>query len=167
MGLTHKFPSVVNITQEVGFDDIQMDDDSLNDGDSVDYRVSLETVFSLYTKLRFSYDHNVKNASLRSEYAQYDANTASLGISHAINPKTSAFFDYSYEWQDFSSSDRLPGQANVDRETDIHSLGLTLSRKLNNWLTADASYNYTKRDTDFAREGYTDNKLSVAVTAKY
>ena len=76
-------------------------------------------------------------------------------------------FDYSFEKQSFDSSDRTAGQSDVDRKTDIHKIRFTVSKKLKSWLSMDYQYNYTKRKTDFAAEGYVDNKFSVALTARY
>ena len=166
-GLTKKFNSLLNLTQEFGFENVRMEENGNASSNNADSRTSLETTFSIYTKLKVSYDHNVNYPSLRSDYAQYKANTASLGVIHAINPKTSLAFDYSYTRQAFNGGDALIGKTKEDRDTFIQTLGTTLTRKLPNGVALDFKYSYNKRDTDFAAEGYTDNKVSVALTAKY
>lgn len=167
VGLTEKAIGIFNFTQEVGFENINMTDSANADDRNVDWKFSWETVFSIYTKLRLSFDYNTRNASLRRQYTQYGSNLATLSLTHAINPKTYLLFDYSYERQEFNSADVLAGQTNQDNNTFIQNIGLTVSRKLQNWLTLDWRYDYTKRDSDFAQEGYTDNRYSVALTAKY
>lgn len=166
-GLTEKFPNILHWTQEVGFENIEFDNSANNDDDNVDFKTSLETVFSLYTKLRLSFECNIKNPSYRSEYTQYASNLTSLNLSHAISPKTTLFLDYSFERQKFDENDALIGQPSIDRRNNIHNLRLALSRSINPWLTAEIRYDYTKRDSEFAQEGYIDNKISTAVTAKY
>jgi len=165
VGFVKKFADLFNFTYEAGFANIDMDDNA--DDNNIDHKVSIETVFSVFTKLRLSYYHDYKNASLRREFTQYGSNFISLGIDHTINPRTSVGVDYSYELQDFNDADALIGQPLVDRQTHVHDAKLGVNRKLNNWLTLNLNYNYTKRDTDFAGEGYTNNQYSAALTARY
>ncbi len=166
-GLKEKIIGLFDLTQEIGFESINMSDPANADDDNVDFRLSLETVFSLYTKLRLGLDYNMRNPSLRRQYTQYTSDVAYLQLSHSINPKTTALLSYSYENQAFHSPDVLIGQTVEHKDTFIQNLNLTLSRKILSWLTADVKYDYTKRDTDFAQEGYTDNKFSVSMTARY
>ncbi len=165
VGLTRKFPGVVSLTYGVGFEQIYMDDNM--DDDNVDQYLGLETIFSIYTKFKMSYSHNYKHPSLRREYTQYASNLYKMSLDHTINPKTSILWAYSYERQGFRSADALVGQLSESRKTDIQTIGTTLNRKLNSVLTLGLSYDYTKRDTEFANEGYTDNKVSIQLTAKY
>jgi len=166
IGISKTFSGIGIWRSEVGFDHINMDE--LNsDDDNIDFKLSFETIFSLYTKLRFSLNGNVKKSSLRSDYTQYAANIAKMNISHAVSQKTSIFVDYSFEKQHFESSDFTIGSERIDRQTYIQRLNLTLNHKLRKGLSVDYQYGYTKRDSDFAREGYTDNKFSIALTARY
>jgi len=167
IGLTKKFFGLMNWTNEVGFENIDMDDENNNSDNNIDYRTSVETTFSLYTKAALSLGYNSKKPSFRSDYTQYASDIASFNVNHAIDPKTSLLFDYTFERQSFESSDATFGQEDRDRKTYVHDVNLTLSRKLNTWLSVDCKYEYTKRDTDFEKEGYTNNKYSVALTAKY
>lgn len=167
IGLKEKIIGICDLTQEIGFETIDMSDPANVDDSNIDYRFSLETVFSIYTKLRLGFDHNMKNPSLRRQYTQYGASVASLSLTHTINPQVTFFLNYSHEKQGFYSSDALIGQTKERKDTVIQYLGLTVSRKLMSWLVTDFKYEYTKRDTDFAQEGYTDNKVSVAMTVRY
>ncbi|HOW36147.1 MAG TPA: hypothetical protein PL155_07020 [Candidatus Omnitrophota bacterium] len=167
VGLTEKFPNLFHWTQEVGFENIYFDNSQNNNDDNIDFKTYIETVFSLYTKLRLSFSCHAKNPSYRAEYTQYASNVASLNLSHVINPKTTLFFDYSFEYQKFDDNDALIGQPTINKRNHIHNLRLMLSRSINSWLVLDFRYDYSKRDSDFAEEGYTDNKISTAITAKY
>lgn len=166
-GFTKRFPNLFNFTTEVGFANTDMEDENNSDDDNVDFKASIETIFSIFTKLTLGFRQNVKEPSLRSQYTQYATSAASFNISHTINPKTALRFDYTFEKQNFDSSDVLVGVDSVDRSTAIHEIGVTLSRKLNAWLTCDANYDYTKRNTDFVQESYTNNRFSISLTARY
>ena len=165
-GLTKKFSNLMDITYEIGFKNTDFDSNH-GDDSNVDHRISIDTNFSLYTKLGLSYSYNMKNPSLRSEYVQYASNMASINLTHTINPKTTLLLGYSYETQDFDSSDVLTGGAPLDRKTHIHTLSSAVNRKLNEWLALDFNYNFSKRDTSFAGEGYIDNKYALGLTARY
>jgi len=110
---------------------------------------------------------NKVNPSSRQEYLQYCDNAVEVGLWHLLNPKTSISTSVSFERQEFDSSDVLSGNAAVDRTTDIISLGANLNRKFNDWLSLDLGYVFSKRNTDFAQEGYTDNRVNVGLTASY
>ncbi len=166
LGLTKKFSGIGNVTAEAGYKYTDIDETNVDD-ENVDYRLSMESNFSLFTKLTVFYNYNVKNPSLRREYSQYASNLGSITLTHTMDPKTSCQLGYSHERQDFNSSNVLSGQSPVDRQTYIQTFNTGLNRKLNNWLTLEVTYDYTKRDTDFVSEGYTDNKYGIALTARY
>jgi hypothetical protein len=165
LGFIKKFPGFFHMTYEVGFDHIKMDDNA--DDTNIDQRISFETVFSIFTKFHLDFIYNAKTPSLRRDYTQYGSTIASVGVDHTINPKTSVALDYSYEFQDFNDPDALIGQPLVDRETQIQDVNFAFNRKLNQWLTFNLRYDYTKRDTDFAAEGYTNNQYTAGLTARY
>ncbi|MFC1704164.1 outer membrane beta-barrel protein [Candidatus Omnitrophota bacterium] len=164
-GITKKFPGAFNLTVEAGNEHkktVYQNNDS-----NIDARLSLNTTFSVYTIFSLNYTYNRVLPSARSEYFQYFTNSVSAGIKHIINPKTTIFVNGGVEQQDFDSADALSGQPVIDRETEIISCGASLRRKLNDYLTVNLGYEYTKRNTDFASEGYSDNKVSLGVTARY
>lgn len=166
-GLTEKIPALLLVSQEVGFENIDMDDENNASDNNIDIKVSVETIFSLYTKISASLNYNARNPSLRRQYTQYGAKVASFGISHVLNPKASVFLDYSHERQSFDSNDVTAGQLQEDQKTAINTVKGGISRKLKNWLTSDFSYEYTNRVSDFANESYTDHLFGVSLTAKY
>ncbi|MFH1359449.1 MAG: hypothetical protein ABIJ41_00235 [Candidatus Omnitrophota bacterium] len=166
VGLKKKLPNYFDITTEVGFENIYMDESDADD-QNMDIQTQIETTFSVFTKVRLGLDYNVIKPSLRSEYSQFASTISSINLSHAINPKTSLNLNYSFEKQKFQSSNVLVGQADEDRTTDIHRTRMTLSRKLNSWLSGDFNYNYTQRNTDFANESYTNHTFTVGLMAKY
>ncbi len=167
IGLLKKFPGLFNVSTEVGFADINMKNPSDEDDNNVDFKLSLESVFSIYTKLNASYTGMNQSYSLRSDYAKYSSNLLNLGLSHAISPKSLLSLNYSYEFQDFDSSDVLVGIAAVDHEANIHNVNLAFTQQLNSWLTVELSYGHVTRDTDFASESYEDNKFGIGLTARY
>ena len=167
VGLSEKVIGIMKLSEEVGFDNIDMVEQGNADDHNVDFKFLAESIFSIYTKLKLSFDYNVKNSSFRRQYTQYASDVAALNLTHAINPKTYILFDYSYEHQRFNADDILIGQTREDNDAFVQNLRLALSRKLNSWLNLDWRYDYTKRDTDFAQEGYTNNQFSAALTAKY
>ncbi len=167
IGLLKKFPGVVNAAAEIGFADIDIENPDDEDDNNVDFTVSLESVFSLYTKLNASYTGMNKSHSLRSDYVQYTSNLVNLGLSHAISPKSLLSANYSYELQDFDSIDAIAGSPRVDHEANIYNVNLAFNQQLNSWLTAEVSYGHVTRDTDFASESYEDNKYGIGLTARY
>jgi hypothetical protein len=166
-GLTKIFPGLAEATAEVGFSEINLEDENNADEDQIDFRISMETLFSLYTKFNMSYQMGLMTPSLRSEYTQYESDIARIALNHALGPKTTLLLNYSYEFQDFDDSDALAGQSRIDRETHIHTAGVGVNHKLKDWLTLELGYDYVKRDTDFIQEGYTNNKFGVGLTARY
>lgn len=167
VGVTEKFPTLFLITKEVGFENIDMDDENNASDNNIDFRIVMETIFSLYTKLRATFDYHTQNPSLRRQYTQYGANIATFHVSHMINPKTSIFLEYTYERQNFDSTHITAGQGQLDQKTYINHIKGTLSRKFKAWLTGDFVYDYTQRDSDFANESYTDHRFSISLTIKY
>lgn len=155
------------MTYGIGFEQVDMDDEANSDDHNVDQYVGFETTFSVYTKFKASYSHNYKHPSLRREYTQYASNLFKINLDHTLDPKTSILWNYSYEKQGFSSADILAGQTSEGKKTDIQTIGLTLNRKLNPLLTLGLNYDYTKRDTEFVGEGYTDNRYTINLTARY
>lgn len=159
------FDGLANLSYVAGFEQIDLDDN--NDISNIDQFVSLETIFSVYTKLTLNYGHNFKHPSLRSDYTQYTSSIASLNLNHAITPKTSLLLGYSYEWQEFDESDVLSGNTQQDKNTQIQELSITIDKRLTEWLNLDVGYALTSRDSDFALEGYINNRVNVGLTARY
>lgn len=167
IGFKKVFPGLFLWNNEIGFEHINMDDERNEDDNDLDFLTSLETTFSLYTKLKLILSKNFTKPSLRREYTQYSSDVASLNISHKLNKRNSIFFDYSFEKQDFAASHVTSGQSTGDRQTYVHNIRLLYNKKLKSWLSMDCQYDYVKRDTTFDGEGYRNNKFSVALTARY
>jgi len=68
IGLTKKFPGLADVMGEIGFSNIEMDDASNNSDDNIDYRLSLESVFSLYTKFRSISQPKIKKRSIFASF---------------------------------------------------------------------------------------------------
>jgi len=164
VGFLRKFKSF-NLSAEVG----QQHKETYFHGNdaNTDFKVNLDTTYSVFTRLNLGLTFNKVNPSSRQEYLQYCDNAVEVGLWHLLNPKTSISTSVSFERQEFDSSDVLSGNAAVDRTTDIISLGANLNRKFNDWLSLDLGYVFSKRNTDFAQEGYTDNRVNVGLTASY
>jgi len=164
-GATKKFPGLLNVSTEVGHE--HKHTNYLRDDSNTDARLVINSTFSVYTVLNFVYTFNRVLPSARREYFQYFSNSIDLSVEHLINPKTSIFAAASVEKQYFDSSDALPGQSTIDRATEIVSFGTSLKRSLNDYLDLHLGYEFTKRNTDFTKEGYSDNKVSLSLTANY
>ncbi len=163
-GITKKFPNLCNVSMEVGHENGSL---SYRDDANIDAKLILNTSFSVYTMLSLSYGYNSRVPSARSEYSQYFVNSINLSLTHLLNPKTTLLVNLGLEREKFDSSDALSPNPAVNKKTHIISLDSTLRRSLNEWLSLDLAYAYTKRNTDFAAEGYTDNKVSLSLTANY
>lgn len=163
-GFTKKFKSF-NVTTEVGQEHKETNFQG-NDANT-DFQISLNSTFSVYTMLNLNFTFNRSYPSARSEYFQYFSNGVNLGIWHLINPKTAISANFGYEKQEFDSSDVLSGNSQIDRTTGIYSFSTSVRRNLNDWLSLNLGYEFTKRNTDFAKEGYTDNRVSIGLMASY
>ncbi|MFH1656000.1 MAG: hypothetical protein ABH954_05275 [Candidatus Omnitrophota bacterium] len=163
-GFTKKFDTF-NIRAEVG----QEHKDTFFQGNdaNTDFRIGIDSTFSTFTMLNLNLTFNEVSPSARKEYFQYFTNAIDIGFWRLLNPKTSISTNVSYRIQDFDSSDVLSGNAAEDRKTDIISASTFLTRNLNDWLKLNLGYAFTKRNTDFAQEGYTDNRISFGLIASY
>lgn len=164
LGLTKKF-DVVNLTAEVGRE--YKDAENLHDGEETDCSLKVDTTYSVYNIVNFTYTFNRAVPSARTEYFQYFTNSAEVALRHLINPKTTVLTNIKYEKQVFEDTDAIQGQLQEDRDTKIITFGTTLRRSLNDWLDFDLGYSLTRRSTDFVGESYTNNKITVGITGSY
>ena len=163
-GITKKFKKF-NLTAEVGQE--HKDTNFQSNDANTDALIKASSTFSAFTTLNLILTYNKSLPSARREYFQYFTNSVAVSLWHVINPKTSISTSLSYSRQKFDSSDVLSGYGQLDKTTGIYGFNTTLTRNLNDTLSFNLGYSYTKRNTDFAKEGYTDNKVSVGLTARY
>ena len=164
-GLVKKIPELCKLTAEVGWG--KKDIETQRDDSNVDFSIIVNSLFSTYTKWSLLVDINKLEPSSRSEYSQYTRSLVSLQLEHFLTPKLQLVSSINYEHHRFDEEDSISSSFTENSKNKIYWLDLTLRRILNNWLTLDGGYTFTKRDTDFAAEGYTDHKIMVGLTATY
>lgn len=163
-GITKKFPGFCNVTVSAAHDSDQL----LNRHDTnTEANLSVNSTFSAYTILNLAYHYNNRIPSARAEYSQYFDDAVELGLTQLLDLKTTLTATVGYERQHFYSSDVVGTNPVVDKHTDIISLETLLKRKLNSWLDLDLTYNYSKRNTKFAAEGYTENRVGLGLVATF
>ena len=122
------------MTAEAGCKYTDIDETNVDD-ENVDYRLSMESNFSLFTKLTV-FIITMSKILPAAEYSQYASNLGSITLTHTMDPKTSCQLGYSHEGRILILQCALwtkpGGQTNV-----YQTFNTGLNRKLNNWLTGD------------------------------
>ena len=101
-----------------------------------------------------------------------DRSTLRFGLAsdYAISPMFSIFGGVDYIPASFQDgnviSGGVPGPV-ADYDEDIVNAYIGLSVKLNDFLTATASYNYTHSESDFPDQTYNRNRISVGLSAEF
>ncbi|MBL7197827.1 MAG: outer membrane beta-barrel protein [Candidatus Omnitrophica bacterium] len=165
IGLIKKFPEYFKLTSELGYE--HKDIDTQRHDDNVDFKILANPLFSTYTKLFLSLEFNRLVPSSRSEFSQYARRSFIAQLQHFLTPKLILITNLNYERQKFDQADSITSSIDDNRYTDIYSCGATFKRVLNDWLSVDAGYTFTKRDAEFASEGYTDHEVILGLTANY
>lgn len=132
-------------------------------------RSSIQSTFSRFTSAGFGYVRSQGDSS-RSEYRQYRSDRLAANLRHYFTPKTIFFGSASWEKQTYDASDQLLDLINFvrdQRQTYLWSGDATLRQILTSVWALELSYHWSKRDSDFAREGYTNNRLRVGLRATF
>jgi hypothetical protein len=96
-------------------------------------------------------------------YAQDQEATAIYGsINHSFTPKFMASLIGQYQ---NSSLEKYLGGASV--KEDYYVVGLNLAYKINEFLSAEAGYNFDQVDSDVANRGFTRNRVYLGFRAAY
>ncbi len=99
-----------------------------------------------------------------------DRRTFRLGLSteYSISPMFAVFSGVDYIPSSFDDG-RLVGTGTSvsDQDENIINAYIGVSAKINDFLTATASYNYTHSDSDFPNQTYNRNRISVGLSAEF
>lgn len=163
-GFKRKFDKF-NLNAQVGQEHKETNFQS-NDSNT-DFQISANSTFSVFTLINIAFTFNKSEPSARKEYFQYFKNGVEISFWRLLTPKLSLLTNFSYEKQKFDAAHALSGNYYVDKTTTIYSFGSSLIRRINDTLSLDFGYSFMKRNTDFASEGHTDNKISFGITASY
>ncbi len=171
VGLVKKFAGWFNATTEVSYQRFNMSNNLSNGpqrrtGD-VGVSFTLDSTSSVYSKVVLGLFFNQVYPSSRSQYAKYRNNGVNLSLRHFLTPKLIILGNAGFERQNFDSDSALAGVTKDSLNAKVTSCGLTLERILNKWLNLDFAYKFTKRDSDFAQDGYKDNQITVSLKASY
>jgi hypothetical protein len=99
-----------------------------------------------------------------------DRRTLRFGLSgeYTINPMVSFYGGVDYIPTRYQGGKFLPGGPSApDTDEDIVNAYVGVSYRFNNFLTANASYNYTNSSSDFAGRDYDRNRVSIGVSAEF
>lgn len=165
LGLAKKFPNKLKLTTEVGYE--IKDIETQRKDHNLDFRISANSLFSAYTKLYFLVEIDRLQPSSRTEYSQYSRRNVVFQLEHYLTPKLILITNLGFERQLFKDEDSISSSVTTDSTTKIYSAGSTLRKILNDWLSADLGYSFTKRDSEFRTESYDDHKVTFGLTANY
>ncbi len=100
-----------------------------------------------------------------------ERSTLRLGVSseYAISPMLSVFGGVDYIPTQFNSGRVIgaTGTPQVDLKEDIFNAHIGVSVKFNDFLTGNATYNFTNSSSDFAGQDYNRNRISVGLSAEF
>jgi len=82
---------------------------------------------------------------------------AGLFVSHSFMTKYTALANFSYSKDNYT----------MDRDDDNYAFKLGFEYDIQKWLALRATYDYYKKDSNYADEEYTDNKVLLGLTAVY
>jgi len=144
---------------------------NFNEGENsfgLNVKAGLSSTFSKFTSFALRYMRNLGDSS-RSEYRQYTSDRVMASMRRYLDPKTILFLSAGYEKQFYDNLDRLATSTiqSGDRRTFLYSGNLTLRRIFTNWLSGELSYHYSKRDTAFPKEGYTNNRYVAGLRVSW
>lgn len=163
--LSHSFPRLFNVNSSIGYEWREFYKTRGRSGSPV-IGANITSTFSRYISFNVYYSMGLADSS-RSEYRQYVKNTIGGAFMYYVTPRSIINLSGYYENLFFNSADKLnetylpPGT----RKTDLYSASVFFRQILTKWLSAEVGYYYLKRDTDFEKEGYTENRLSAGLRA--
>ena len=100
-----------------------------------------------------------------------DRRTLRFGLAseYALTPTTSIFGGVDYIPATFMGGNAVTGVTGPigDFDEDIFNAYIGASVKINDFLTATVSYNYTKSTSDFANQTYNRNRISLGLSAEF
>lgn len=103
-----------------------------------------------------------------------DRRTMRLGVSgeYVLNPLVSLFggVDYiptQYKKGNVVEVTGFPAPSTADADEDIINAFIGVSYRFNDFLTANASYNFTDSTSDFDNRDYDRNRISIGVSAEF
>lgn len=100
-----------------------------------------------------------------------DRETLRFGISgdYALTPMFSIFGGIDYIPTSYDSGRVVSGAfvGNVSQDEDIFNAYIGLSMKINDTLTASASYNFTDSSSDIVGRDYDRNRISIGLSAEF
>ena len=119
---------------------------------------------------------NVQTLASGTQLVEFnDQRVLRFGLSseYVISPVFSLFGGVDYIPTSYAGGVTRPfgadpgGTAVGDYSTDIFNAYIGVSMKINDYLTASASYNYTNSSSDFVGSSYDRNRINVGVTAQF
>jgi Outer membrane protein beta-barrel domain len=151
----------------------------VNDGDSLTspyaelaLNTAVNKAFSLRAFTRYGIESGDTVRFYKGEFTDYnERETLRIGLAgdYVISPTLSLFGGIDYVPTTFASgknSNNTPYTGGNPSE-DIFNAFIGVSIKINEMLTASASYNYTNSTSDFANQTYERNRISVGVSAQF
>lgn len=122
-----------------------------------------------FTRYGIESSNNIQQSPTgTAEYA--DTQTLRFGVSsdYVISPMFSIFGGVDYIPTSYQSGSLLTTSASAsDLNEDIINVYLGLSMKLNDYLTATATYNYTHSSSDIAGQDYDRNRISLGLSTEF
>ena len=153
-----KFSGELNLgVQQLNFD---------NDLDAAGLKYEDKTLFVARTNVNFQLDEaTMITGTLTRSPRPASADTSVyfketlVGIfaNHTFMTKYTAFTDFNYSKDNYTT----------DRDDDNYAFKLGMEYDLRKWLALRATYDYYKKDSNYADEEYTDNRVLLGITGVY
>lgn len=92
-----------------------------------------------------------------------------LGFSadYAISPRFRMFGGVNYIYSDYEDGRIGLAPVATNPEENLFNIYIGMSMKINDWLYANATYNYTNSDSDILSRDYDRNRVSVGMRAEF
>lgn len=136
------------------------------------FRAQINEQFSLRSFLRYGIEDYDTVQWVPPVLVEYDERTVlRIGLSgdYAVSDRLNLFGGVDYIMSDYDSG-RIAGTAVAfggNPDEDLINLYIGMSMRLNEWLYAQASYNYTDSSSDLLGRDYDRNRLSLGMRAEF
>ncbi len=172
-GLEHRFsPNTIGIIRAgVQFHEVDGGTNSTSPYVELALNSQVNQQFRVRAFARYGIESSNNVQQSPTGVAEYqDTQTLRIGVSsdYVISPMLSIFGGIDYIPTSYQSGSLLTTSASAaDLNEDIINVYLGLSAKLNDYLTATATYNYTHSSSDIAGQDYDRNRISIGLSTEF
>lgn len=172
-GLEHRFsPNTIGIIRAgVQFHEVDGGTNSTSPYVELALNSQVNQQFRVRAFARYGIESSNNIQQSPTGVAEYqDTQTLRIGVSsdYVISPMLSIFGGIDYIPTSYQRGSLLATSASAaDLNEDIINVYLGISAKLNDYLTATATYNYTHSSSDIAGQDYDRNRISIGLSTEF